>query len=255
MSKALQIKDVTVKYGKTTVLKDVNLELEKGDFLGIIGPNGGGKTTLLKTILGLISPDEGSVRLYGKPPKSAKHMLGYIPQHTRFDMKFPIRVFDVVLMGRLGDLGLNPFYSHEDKKIARDVLKDVDMWEYRKRHISKLSGGQLQRVLLARALATKPDFLLLDEPTASVDEKIKGSLYSLLTDLKERGITIILVSHDIGVISAHVEKVACLNKYLIYHGNGELSSEMIEAAYECPIDLIAHGLPHRVYEHHMPEEG
>ncbi len=254
MTKALEIRDVTVKYDKTTVLKDVNLELEKGDFLGIIGPNGGGKTTLLKTILGLITPDEGEVLLFGEPPGSEARVMGYIPQHTRFDMKFPIKVFDVVLMGRLGKLGFSPFYSREDKKIARDVLKDVDMWEYRKRHISKLSGGQLQRVLLARALATKPDFLLLDEPTASVDEKMKGSIYSLLNELKERGITIILVSHDIGVISSHVKKVACLNKYLIYHGDGELSSDMIEAAYECPIDLIAHGLPHRVYEHRMPED-
>ncbi len=254
MSKALELKDVTVKFDDTTVLDDVNLELKKGDFLGIVGPNGGGKTTLLKVILGLIEPDKGHVRLFGKPPKKRKHILGYIPQHSNFDMKFPIRVWDVVLMGRLGKLGINPFYSSRDKNIARKALEDVDMWEYRRRHISELSGGQLQRVLLARALTTNPDFLLLDEPTASLDEKVKGNIYHLLSELKEKGITIILVTHDIGVISSYVEKVACLNRHLIYHGTGELSADMIESAYECPIDLIAHGLPHRVYEHQMPRE-
>ncbi len=254
MSKALELDRVTVKYGEQTVLKDVSFQLDSGDFLGIIGPNGGGKTTLLKTVLGLIDNYEGTVLINGKPPNSNTHNVGYVPQHSKFDMKFPICVWDVVLMGRLGAMGYRPFYNRKDKKIARSALKNVDMLEYRDRQISKLSGGQLQRVLIARALTTEPRLLLLDEPTASVDEKMKGSVYSLLMELKKKGITIVLVSHDIGVISSYVEKVACLNKHFIYHGNDELSPDMIEAAYECPIDLIAHGLPHRVFEHQMPED-
>ena len=251
---ALNLNNVSVKYGEQTVLKEVSFQLDKGDFLGIIGPNGGGKTTLLKTILGLIDNYEGTVLVNGKTPASKDQKVGYVPQHSKFDMKFPIRVWDVVIMGRLGTMGYRPFYNREDKDIAKRSLESVDMLEYRDRQISKLSGGQLQRVLIARALATEPELLLLDEPTASVDEKMKDSIYSLLLELKKKGITIVLVSHDIGVISSYVEKVACLNKHLIYHGNGELSSDMIEAAYECPIDLIAHGLPHRVFEHRMPED-
>ncbi len=254
MAKALELDDVSVKYGEQNVLKDVSLQLDKGDFIGIIGPNGGGKTTLLKTILGLIDNYQGTVLVNGSPPGSHKHTVGYVPQHSKFDMKFPIRVWDVVLMGRLGTLGYRPFYTKKDKELAHSALESVDMLEYRDRQISKLSGGQLQRILIARALTTEPSLLLLDEPTASIDEKMKGSIYSLLLELKKKGITVVLVTHDIGVISSYVEKVGCLNKYLIYHGNGELSPDMLEAAYECPIDLIAHGLPHRVFEHKMPED-
>ncbi len=254
MSKALELKNVSVKYGEQTVLKDVSFHLDKGDFLGIIGPNGGGKTTLLKTILGLMDNYDGTVLVNGNPPGHKKTRVGYVPQHSEFDKKFPIRVWDVVLMGRLGTLGYRPFYTKKDKELAIDALESVNMLEYRSRQISKLSGGQLQRILIARALTTQPSLLLLDEPTASVDEKMKESIYSLLSQLKNRGITIVLVSHDIGVISSYVEKVACLNKHFIYHGTGELSPDMIEAAYECPIDLIAHGLPHRVFEHKMHEE-
>ncbi|MEF8836174.1 MAG: ATP-binding cassette domain-containing protein, partial [Candidatus Thermoplasmatota archaeon] len=134
-------------------------------------------------------------------------------------------------------------------------LKMVDMQEYKDRQISELSGGQQQRVLIARALATEPKILLLDEPTASIDEKIQTSIYELLRNLNEKkNMTIILVSHDIGVISSYVNKVACLNKYLIYHDSDELTSEMIEASYECPVDLVAHGHPHRVFENKMPSE-
>ncbi len=254
MSRALELERLTVRYGEQIVLKDVSFHLDRGDFLGVIGPNGGGKTTLLKAILGLVDKYHGKVLVNGKPPGHRDNRVGYVPQHSEFDKKFPIRVRDVVLMGRLGNLGFRPFYTKNDRELALDALKSVDMLEYRDRQISKLSGGQLQRVLIARALTTDPRLLLLDEPTASVDEKMKTNIYSLLSDLKDRGITIVLVSHDIGVISSYVEKVACLNKHFIYHGTGDLSPDMIEAAYQCPIDLIAHGLPHRVFEHRMHRE-
>lgn len=252
---AIEMKDVSVKLGDKTVLKDVSVSLNEGTFLGIIGPNGGGKTTLLKVLLGLITPEKGQVRIYGKSPSKTSDEVGYVPQYSNFDSQFPISVWDVVLMGRVGELGWKPFYSKEDKKIAEDSLKMVNMLEYKDRQISELSGGQQQRVLIARALTTEPDILLLDEPTASIDEKIQTNIYELLEKLnKKRNMTIILVSHDIGVISSYVNKVACLNKYFIYHDSDELTPEMIEASYECPVDLVAHGHPHRVFEHKMPSE-
>jgi len=255
MQKAIEVNDVGVKYGRQTVLKDVSFELEKGNFLGIIGPNGGGKTTLLKVLLGLVKPDNGTVKIFGKTVNKSGDIVGYVPQRMNFDIQFPISVWEVVLMGRVGSLGLKPFFSKKDKKIASHSLELVDMLEYKDRQFSKLSGGQQQRVLIARALADRPKILLLDEPTASVDEQIRTNIYELLEELnREEGITIVLVSHDIGVISSHVEKVACLNKYLIYHGDDELTPEMLEESYGCPVDLIAHGHPHRVYEHRMPSE-
>ncbi len=247
---ALELENIRVRYGRHDVLKDVNLEVEKGEFLGIIGPNGGGKTTLLKAILGIIKPTSGSIRIFGHSPSQAHHLIGYVPQYSSFDECFPISVWDVVLMGRLGKLGRKPFFSREDRKIAMDALRKVGMEDFGKRQITRLSGGQQQRVLIARALAMEPRILLLDEPTASVDKRMENSIYELLKELNETT-TMILVTHDIGVLSAHVKKIGCLNKYFIYHGTKELTGEMLEAAYQCPVDLIAHGIPHRVFQHGM----
>lgn len=253
--KAVELEDVSISFGNTPVLKDVTVSLDEGEFLGIIGPNGGGKTTLLKVLLGLLEPDKGRVKIYGKRPSKAENELSYVPQYSNFDAQFPISVWKAVLMGRIGEKGLSPFYSKKDKKIAKRALKMVEMEKFRDKQVSSLSGGQQQRVLIARALTTQPRILLLDEPTASIDEKMQTSIYELLIDLnEEKGITIILVSHDIGVISSYVKKVACLNKYFIYHGSDELTSDMIEASYECPVDLVAHGHPHRVFEHQMEQE-
>jgi len=241
VNNALEIDGISLALGETEVLKDVDLQLSKGDFLGIVGPNGGGKTTLLKVILGLLEPDRGEIRVLDKQPKRARDRVSYVPQHTDFDSQFPINVWNVVLMGRVGKLGLRPFFSEEDEKIAHDALKKVEMEDYKERQISELSGGEQQRVLLARALTTQPDILLLDEPTASVDERIKNSIYELLRDMNEKdGTTIVLVSHDVGILSSYVEKIGCLNGELIYHGDSELTHEMIEESYGCEMEVISH---------------
>ncbi len=238
---ALEIEDLSLTLGETEVLKDVDLRLSKGDFLGIVGPNGGGKTTLLKVLLGLEDPDRGEVKIFGKEPKRARDRVSYVPQHTDFDSQFPINVWNVVLMGRVGKLGLRPLFSDEDKKVAQKALEKVEMEDYKERQISELSGGEQQRVLLARALTIQPDMLLLDEPTASVDERIKTNIYKLLKKLnQEEDTTVILVSHDVGFISSYVQKLACLNRELIYHGDSELTHEMIEESYGCEMDVISH---------------
>jgi len=241
---ALEINGISLALGETEVLKDVDLRLSKGDFLGIVGPNGGGKTTILKIILGLQDPDRGEVKVFGKEPKKSRDRVSYVPQHTDFDSQFPINVWNVVLMGRVGKLGLKPFFSEEDKEIAKKALEKVEMGEYKERQISELSGGEQQRVLLARALTTRPDILLLDEPTASIDERIKTNIYKLLKKLNQKeNTTIILVSHDVGFLSSYVEKLACLNRELIYHGDSKLTHEMIEESYGCEIDVISHHHP------------
>ena len=248
----IRLDDVWVKYGDITVLEGINLSVQNLDFLGIIGPNGGGKTTLLKVILGLIKPTRGEVTVLGGTPERRRRFIGYVPQIIQFDQEFPVTVLDVVLMGRLGKKGFLGKYSEEDVKVACESLESVEMLEFKNRQVGKLSGGQLQRVLLARALAADPKILLLDEPTASIDEPTKTELYELLKNLN-RKVTVILVSHDIGVISSYVDKVACLNRRLFYHGSKEIKPETIEKTYQCPIDLIAHGVPHRVFRKHKEE--
>jgi zinc transport system ATP-binding protein len=231
-------------------LESVDLRLDEGDFLGIIGPNAGGKTTLLKIILGLLAPDRGSVEIFGRPPAESRGVIGYVPQYARFDASFPIDVLDTVRMGRLGVRRRER--SRESRAAARAALDRVDLSGMADEQIGELSGGQLQRVLIARALASEPRILLLDEPTASVDTRIGRSVYELLERLSER-MTIVLASHDIGVISRHVKTIACLNVRLHYHQSRELTPEMVEAAYGCPVDLVAHGHPHRVLPSHESE--
>ena len=246
---ALDLHDVSLTFRGVPVLESVSLTLEAGEYLAILGPNGGGKTTLLKVVLGLLEPDRGSVRVFGEPPARARGRIGYVPQCFQFDLDFPIRVLDVVLMGRLGRARLLRGVSRKDREIAFAMLAKVEMADMADRQIGKLSGGQLQRVLIARALALEPDLLLLDEPMASLDERIGHSVWELLGELSKT-LTVILVSHDIGAISKYVRAVACLNRRLHYHPSMALTPELIEATYGCPIDLLAHGHPHRVLGQH-----
>ena len=246
---AVRLQDVWVRYGDMPVLEATNLTIRHKDFLGIIGPNGGGKSTLLKVILGLVKPSQGRVIVMGDTPERSRQFVGYVPQHSTFDHDFPISVEEVVLMGRLHRAGLFRRFGNEDRRAAAEALKTVGMLEHKDRQIGKLSGGEQQRVLVARALTTDPRLLLLDEPTASVDATTQSEFYELLAELKHR-ITIVLVSHDLSAVSIYVEKIACLNRRLFYHNSKEIPSDELEAAYRCPVDMIAHGVPHRILRGH-----
>ncbi|MCD4767476.1 MAG: ABC transporter ATP-binding protein [Methanosarcinales archaeon] len=243
------IKDVWVHYDSIPVLEEINLVIKEHDFLGIIGVNGGGKSTLLKVILGLIKPSKGTVRVFGDTPQISRKYIGYVPQYSLFDLEFPVSVWEVVLMGRLGHTGLFKRYSEDDKKAALDALAKMDMLEYKERQVGKLSGGQQHRVFIARALAANPKLLLLDEPAAGIDTIIQEEFYELLEKLKTK-MAIVLVSHDISAVSVYVDKIACLNHRLYYHDSKELTAEDLEATYHCPVELIAHGVPHRVLKKH-----
>ena len=246
----INIEHVSVFYGDNRILDDVTLSVEKNDFLGIIGPNGAGKTTLLKVILGMLKPDSGTVSIMGNSPVVSRKYIGYVPQHSQFDINFPINVRDVVLMGRFSKRGLARKYNKTDLQSVENALEKVGMQSFSDKQIGKLSGGEQQRVFIARALVAEPRILLLDEPTASVDVASQTDFYNLLEDLKLK-MTIILVSHDIGVMSVYVDKIACLNVQLYYHGSKEISQDILEATYKCPVQMIAHGtVPHRVLKEH-----
>ena len=252
-SPALELEEVSFSYGRVPVLEEVDLRVDRGSFLGIIGPNGAGKTTLLRLALGLLEPDRGRVRVLGGPPAAARGRVGYVPQHARFQQDFPILVREVVLTGRLGTGLLPRGWSAEDREAAARAMERVELEGLGDRPVGALSGGQLQRALVARALAMEPELLLLDEPTASVDTRIGRRLYRLLDGLTDR-MTVILVSHDIGVLSREVRSVACLNRRLHYHGVGAMPREVLEEAYGGEVDLVAHG-SHRILGTHGEEEG
>jgi zinc transport system ATP-binding protein len=244
----IEIQDLWFSYNGRPVLKDINLKLQRGGFTAMIGPNGGGKTTLMKLMLGLLKPDKGVVKVFGQSPQKAASRLGYVPQEIGINKDFPISVMDVVLMGRLNSFKGWSRHSRKDKMAAQKVLEQMDMWEYRNNRIGHLSGGQRQRVFIARALVTEPEILFLDEPTASVDSAHQSDFFSILKELNEKA-TIIIVNHDLMVISRYVKSVACVNRYLHYHDHAEVTGDMIQM-YQCPVELVAHGIPHRVLKTH-----
>ena len=248
-SEIVTIEDLTAGYGNKTVIEGINLSIFNTDFLAVIGPNGGGKTTLVKVILGLITPSKGKISVFGKSPKEGRRQIGYVSQNISFEEDFPVNVIDVALMGRSSRRGLLRRYDNADRSMSLDALDDVGMVEYKDTPIGELSGGQRQRVFIARALVSEPKLLLLDEPTSNIDIPLQQEFYELLKDLND-SIAIVLVTHDMGAVSRYVERIACLNRGLFVHGKEELTAETLEKLYECPVDILAHGVPHRVLKEH-----
>ncbi|MBN2474537.1 MAG: metal ABC transporter ATP-binding protein [Pirellulales bacterium] len=238
----IDLQGVSFAYDQAPVLEDVNLSVARRESICIVGPNGGGKTTLLKLILGLLNPQSGRVEVFGQTPRRARLRVGYMPQFYRHDPQFPITVTDIVLMGRLGRPGLAGWfgwYDRADRRAARDALAEVGMDSFAGRPFSELSGGQRQRVLIARALCCQPDLLLLDEPTAYVDTLIEARLVEILKELNHR-MTIVMVSHDLGFVSEMVQRVVCVNRRVLVHPAEAISSEAIREVYDGEVQMVRH---------------
>ena len=247
MGKILEVESATVGYEDEVILRNVNFSVSDFDFVGVIGPNGGGKTTLLKLLLGEIKPQKGSVHYYPMSPDES--LFGYLPQVVSIDKKFPISVMEVALSGLLGRKGIGGRFTSSDRRLANDMLQRMGILNLKNKAVGELSGGQLQRVFLCRALISHPRLLILDEPNTFVDNNFEKELYELLKDLNKE-MAIIMVSHDLGTITSHVKTIACVNRNLHYHASNVISSEQL-AAYDCPIQIIAHGpVPHTVLSKH-----
>ncbi|ARA99064.1 metal ABC transporter ATP-binding protein [Geobacillus thermodenitrificans] len=243
----VQIEDVSFRYEKEEVLERINLAVPKGAFLGLVGPNGSGKSTLLKCMLGLLKPDRGRIFLFGEPIESfrAWHRIGFVSQKANsFNRGFPATVEEVVASGLTAKRGLFRRLTKDDRRTVEAALEAVGLRGLAKRNIGELSGGQQQRGFIARALASKPDLLILDEPTVGVDARHVHEFYELLGDLNRRGLTLVLVTHDIGTITDRVTHIACLNKRLYFHGNAEeferLGDEAISRFYGHPLHVLSH---------------
>ncbi|MFW6414905.1 MAG: metal ABC transporter ATP-binding protein [Thermodesulfobacteriota bacterium] len=237
--KIIQLSGVDFFYGNSPVLEDIDLEISPGEFIAVLGPNGGGKTTLIKLILGLLTPDCGSIRVFGREPKHSVHRMGYLPQHIDIKEDIPVTVLEIVLMGLVRARKFGWFYSHRDRKLAFDALEKVEMEKYANCNITRLSGGQKQRVFIARALVSNPDLLILDEPTSNIDPQGKFCFYEFLTSLSS-AVTILVVSHDLSITSAGIDSLGCLNRKLVYSPEPKLTQEMFELLYgvhrhTCPI--------------------
>lgn len=233
----IRIENVNFKYKNDLVLENAHFHIEKGSFICFVGPNGGGKSTLAKLILGLLKPTKGYITIFGESPLKARGDVGYVPQYSNFDLDFPINVMDVVLMGRLTKGRL--FYNKEDKEATLKALKSVELEGYEKRHFSELSGGQRQRVLIARAVVSNPKVLILDEPTSNIDTATENRLYELLFKLNKE-MTIILISHDLTFVSENVQKVICVNKEVKIHPTGNIDINSMDSIFGRPVKVVKH---------------
>ena len=222
----VSIKDVTVKYDSYTALESANLEILEDDFIGIIGPNGGGKTTLIKSIIGAVSYS-GEVTLSPTLFKDSKRLIGYLPQQTTFDKQFPISVIEVVLSGLQSQKGFSARYSHKDKDKALQLLDSMGIITIANKQIGEISGGQMQRVLLCRAIISEPKLLILDEPTNFVDKRFESELYDILKELNKK-MAIVMVSHDVHNISSAVKSIVCVNRTIHKHNTNTLSSKDLD---------------------------
>ena len=249
MSKIVEINSVYAGYDDEVILQDVSLDIFDDDFIGVIGPNGGGKTTLLNVILGLIKPYKGTVTFCDDLKQNRNNKIGYLPQLNKIDKKFPVTVKDVVLSGLIYGTGIMIKHSKLDKIETDRTLDRIGISSLKKYPIGELSGGQMQKVLLARAIVSSPRLLILDEPNTFVDNQFEGELYEILKELNNE-MAIIIVTHDVGTISSYVKTIACVNRRLHYHKSNIISEEQL-ALYNCPIKLITHGeVPHTVLKTH-----
>jgi zinc transport system ATP-binding protein len=247
MAKIIEVVSASAGYNEDIILRDVNFLISDFDFVGVIGPNGGGKTTLLKMLLGELKPVKGHVDYFPLAPNET--LFGYLPQSVSVDKRFPITVLDVVLSGLMSSKGIVGNYNSKDKRLAVDMLDRIGISHLKNKAIGELSGGQMQRVFLSRALISHPRLLILDEPNTFVDNKFEKELYELLKELNKE-MAIVMVSHDLGTITSHVKTIACVNRHLHYHPSNSITSEQL-AAYDCPIQIIAHGpVPHTVLRQH-----
>lgn len=229
----------TYPTAKVRALESIQLEIQAREFIGIVGPNAGGKSTLMQLILGLLQPQTGTITVFGKSPLQSRRQIGYVPQYPKFARDFPILVEQMVLLGRVTNQPLWRGFSPQDRAIAHQALLEVEADNLAKRPISALSGGQLQRVLLARALACEPQILILDEPTANIDLRVENDIFDHLQKLNER-MTILVVSHDIAFISSYVTRVACLNRTLVCHATDAIEGATIQALYGKSVSRVAH---------------
>lgn len=248
----ISISDLRAGYDGIVALEHVTLDIYDNDFIGIIGPNGGGKSTLVKAIMGVI-PYSGTIDYAPSICRGGKPHIGYLPQVSSFDKSFPISVREVVLSGLQSKRGFLGRYTKEDKMRVEELLDMVSLSELRNRAIGDLSGGQLQRVMLCRAIASKPKLLVLDEPTNFVDNRFENELYNILHHLSDE-MAIVMVSHDLGTISSVVRSIVCVNRHVHRHDSNIITSEQLQN-YDCPIQIISHGnIPHTVLgeHHHCP---
>lgn len=231
--------NVSFSYGGPPVLEAVNLAIERTEFACIVGPNGGGKTTLVKLALGLLKPDTGTVRLFGKPPGAVRSHVGYMPQHVHLDPKFPVSVIDVVLMGRLGNGQSFGPYRRQDKLAARKALREVGLFDERDQPFATLSGGQQRRLFIARAIACEPELLLLDEPTANLDPRVEQELYQVLSELNQR-MAVVIVSHDMTFVSQFVERVICVKRGVHIHPTSAIEDGTLSEVFGTDLRMVRH---------------
>lgn len=235
----INISRLNFSYGAAPVLKDINLSIAVGEFFGLIGPNAAGKSTLIKLLMGLLQPDAGEVKVLGKSPERSRGKIGYVPQHASFPRNFPITVAEVVMLGRLAGNGDWGGFGRADRAAAQAALETVAIGGLAARPIASLSGGQLQRMLLARALVCQPEVLLLDEPTANIDVRAEENIFALLKRFSD-AMTIIVVSHDVAFISGYVQRVGCLNQTLACHETESIDGKTIEELYGASVRMIDH---------------
>jgi zinc transport system ATP-binding protein len=245
MNKCLvELDRISAGYAGHPVLKNISLQIFENDFLGIIGPNGGGKTTLLKVILGLLKPETGTMQFIDK---SIKENIGYLPQINLIDKKFPIIVSEVIESGLMAQKG---FSKQKKREKVKQTIEALDLKNIEHNPIGNLSGGELQRTLLARALINEPRLLVLDEPDSYVDKRFESYFYDVLQKINERT-AIVLVSHDIGTVISNVKNIACVNEGLHYHAGSNVDTDWLEAHFDCPFDMVKHGdIPHRILKKH-----